>query len=227
MVSGGESSEDWYIDGSDDEKYNPSQEEKGLWRPRAENILELFDRLETEKVLELSWKCPGRRPPDQEEEEEVDTCPDTSMEVEADVKIEQKPQIPTEFDFDDSAADIVSTKMTPRTPGSKTPRTPKRATMDKVLHDIFIQKKQHAAEREARRLAGGRSPKTPFSARSRYNSPSSPMGQYSPLTHNVHSPASSFHTPVSSKATSAMEVSTPGTPKTTDTSLQISSSSHT
>lgn len=91
MVSGGESSEDWYIDGSDDEKYNPGQgQDKGVWHPRPENILDLFEKLEKNKVLELTWKCPGRRPPDREEEEEVDTCPDTSMEVETDVKIELK-----------------------------------------------------------------------------------------------------------------------------------------
>jgi hypothetical protein len=58
----------WCVEGSDDEKYDPSKSGKGLWEPSAEDILKLFEKLEKNKVLELQWKCPGRRPPGSEKE---------------------------------------------------------------------------------------------------------------------------------------------------------------
>jgi len=32
----------WCVEGSDDEKYDPSKSGKGLWEPSAEDILKLF-----------------------------------------------------------------------------------------------------------------------------------------------------------------------------------------
>ena len=61
--------EDWCVEGSDDEKYDPSKSGKGIWEPTAEDILKLFEKLEKDKILELQWKCPGRKPPQSEDED--------------------------------------------------------------------------------------------------------------------------------------------------------------
>lgn len=166
-----DTSDDWCVDGSDDEKYDPSKSGKGIWEPSAAKILELFDRVGKEKVLELKWKCPGRRPPEAEKEEEDESTQMSEEEMEQETPVEEtKQQKPTEFDFDDTAEDL---KVTPRhTPGSKTPKSQKKvARMDKVLQDIMTQRKQSAA----RRMVQGRSPRTPLgSGRGRLSPGSSP-----------------------------------------------------
>jgi len=57
VKGGGDNTDDWHVDGSDDEKYDPSKSGTGLWEPSAEDILSLFDKLEKEKFLELKWVC--------------------------------------------------------------------------------------------------------------------------------------------------------------------------
>lgn len=154
----------WCVDGSDDEKYDPSKSGKGVWEPNAEDILKLFERIEKDKVLELKWNCPGRKPPPSEadndgKDAEMDEKDEETNAEEDEKKVEQ----PTEFDFDDDEFGDVSNPITPRrTPGSKTPKSQKKvATMDKVLKNIMIERKQAALQKEARKLA--KSPRTPLS----------------------------------------------------------------
>ncbi|XP_076756580.1 PTIP binding protein Pa1 [Xylocopa sonorina] len=55
--------EDWSIGCSDDEKYE-STDGKNEWTLKPDDILTLIETLEANgKVLELEWKCPGRRGP--------------------------------------------------------------------------------------------------------------------------------------------------------------------
>ena len=72
--------DDWYVDGSDDEKYDPSKSGSGIWQPDPQDILSMFDKLQTDKVLELQWKCPGRRAPKSEEDTQVEGTMDAPKE---------------------------------------------------------------------------------------------------------------------------------------------------
>ncbi|KAK6184547.1 hypothetical protein SNE40_006997 [Patella caerulea] len=152
--------DDWCIDCSDDEKYNPTQLRKGVWEPKPEDVISLFEKLEKDRFIELRWQCPGRRPPDADKKEEdtEEKIPEKEVLDEQPKEEEKKPVAPSEFDFDDMDSSV-STVITPRrTPGSsKTPRSIKKvARMDKVLNDM---KRQRDADREARRVYGhGRSP---------------------------------------------------------------------
>ncbi|CAL1678920.1 unnamed protein product [Lasius platythorax] len=54
--------EDWFVECSDDEKYEVNA--KHEWNIKAEDIVSLIEGLEANnRVLELEWKCPGRRGP--------------------------------------------------------------------------------------------------------------------------------------------------------------------
>lgn len=173
--------EEVWCEVSDDELYNPGQEKKGTWEPKAEEILKVFEQLQSKKVLDLHWKCPGRQPPDsdvKEEEEAKEEHVTTPLKQE-----EKKPLIPNEFDFDEE--DVSGIRITPRrTPGSAPKSQKKEAKMDKILKDMMQQRKLQAAEREARKLAGNKSPRTPASpGRARIGSPAG-----SPRTPNRQSP---------------------------------------
>ncbi|XP_060067899.1 uncharacterized protein LOC132548092 [Ylistrum balloti] len=181
--------ETWCVEGSDDEKYDPTKSGKGVWEPKPEDILKMFEKIEKEKVLELSWKCPGRRPPKGTEEEDMDATQDPSIEVEPEeAEEEPKPQQPTEFDFEEDEFDT-TTKVTPRrTPGVKTPKSQKKvARMDKVLQDIMMQRIQNAAEKQARRQ--GRSPGSIPSGRVRMGMSPGSGGHRSPGSSPASSPA--------------------------------------
>ncbi|CAG2217378.1 PA1 [Mytilus edulis] len=151
----------WCVEGSDDEKYDPSKSGKGLWEPSADDILKLFEKLEKNKILDIKWKCPGRKPPNSEIEKDRKIVETEEKEEEISMEEEKKPEQPTEFDFDDDEFGDMSNPITPRrTPGGKTPKSQKKvATMDKVLKNIMIERKQAALQKEARKLA--KSPRTP------------------------------------------------------------------
>ncbi|KAH0953318.1 hypothetical protein HN011_002668 [Eciton burchellii] len=54
--------EDWSVECSDDEKYEVDV--KHEWNMKAEDVLSLIEGLEVNnRVLDLEWKCPGRRGP--------------------------------------------------------------------------------------------------------------------------------------------------------------------
>lgn len=54
--------DDWSVECSDDEKYEVDG--KNEWNLKPDDILTLIEALETNnKVLELDWKCPGKRGP--------------------------------------------------------------------------------------------------------------------------------------------------------------------
>ncbi|KAH3887488.1 uncharacterized protein LOC127844044 isoform X2 [Dreissena polymorpha] len=188
---------------SDDEMLNPGKLDKGTWQPRASDILALFDQLKDKKVLELSWKCPGRRTPKSDEPQEEESKVE---EVKTPTKTdEHKPAIPNEFDFDEGPE--TKTVITPRrTPGSAPKSQKKVARMDKVLKDMMQQRKQQAAERDARKQAastatgGAKSPRT---------------NSGSPGRARIGSPAGSPRTPPSAGVNRMSPVRLPGDPITT------------
>ncbi|XP_041378701.1 uncharacterized protein LOC121390919 [Gigantopelta aegis] len=185
MGSGNDADQDWYIDGSDDEKYNPAKIPGVVWQPNPKDILEMFDKLSRDKaVLELKWQCPGRRSPELEKDsdEEMDDQEQEDDQEEV-VEEEVKAPEPSAFDFDDFGTEP-SGNITPRSisGGRKTPHTQKHvARMDKVLDDIRRQQLERNAIKEARRVAT-RSPGSPANVRFRLGMMGSPGMTRSEIT---------------------------------------------
>ena len=87
-------SEDWEIACSDDEKYEIKQVELGKWEPSPELILKYYEELNSgQGYFELNWKCPGRRPPTPEKNEEQTENDNTVVEQKTEIKDEY-------FDFE-------------------------------------------------------------------------------------------------------------------------------
>ncbi|GFO27626.1 hypothetical protein PoB_005413100 [Plakobranchus ocellatus] len=147
---------DWRVEEPEEAKYNFS-DEKGLWQPKPEDILNLFEKLADGNALPLKWKCPGRRAP-KSKEEVAEENQKEGMELEKDEEMEEKSVAPevSAFDFDEFHSEA-NTKLTPiRAPGGtgRTPRTKKRARMDNIMDSLRRQRLQNVAEREARRARG-------------------------------------------------------------------------
>jgi len=177
------SAESWLVEEKDESLYNGT-EEKGVWRPKADVILSMFQTLSAGGSLPLAWVCPGRRAPEAEgtkqEEEEMEAVEEEGPEATTNV-----PEA-TAFDFDETESDG-SSKITPRrTPGGnvRTPRTEKRvARMDNIMDSLRRQQMQRAAEKEARKGRGrllnfaGNSPGSPRAGLSNRSSPGSASPQ--------------------------------------------------
>ncbi|XP_065205617.1 PAXIP1-associated glutamate-rich protein 1 [Planococcus citri] len=56
------SSDEVYVDCSDDEKYDVKLVDD-KWLPPPEEIVRLYEAIDEHGCLELEWQCPGRRPP--------------------------------------------------------------------------------------------------------------------------------------------------------------------
>ncbi|XP_063962804.1 uncharacterized protein LOC129255052 [Lytechinus pictus] len=152
-----ESVDDWDISASDEEEDDGESQTDGLekkkrkivkrgyWEPPIDVIVDLYKKLDKDGILELSWKCPGRRPPSEEgdKEEEKEQLEDVQDEEAMEISQEEDP---TEFDFDmDVELDSSVQKMTPRRNigGGQAQGSGKKrvARMDKVLNDIFRHRK--------------------------------------------------------------------------------------
>ncbi|XP_022085622.1 PAXIP1-associated glutamate-rich protein 1-like [Acanthaster planci] len=137
--------EDWDVLGTDDEKDETRKKKtSGVWMPDVNVIIDLYQKLDKEGVLELQWKCPGRRPPPEEIDEKKEETPMTETELEKpEAKEEKQEEEPTEFDFDVDAPSV--TNMAPRrTPGSGQAlgSGKKRvARMDKIFDDMLRHKR--------------------------------------------------------------------------------------
>ncbi|XP_062602258.1 PAXIP1-associated glutamate-rich protein 1-like, partial [Saccostrea cucullata] len=81
------SDDDWQVQGSDDEKYDPGKKGNGTWCPLPEDIVKLYEALAKEKVLKLEWKCPGRHLPKADKPSE-----DVKMKEESKPEIIQQPK---------------------------------------------------------------------------------------------------------------------------------------
>ncbi|XP_041453798.1 uncharacterized protein LOC121406991, partial [Lytechinus variegatus] len=152
-----ESLDDWDIPASDEEEDDGESQtdgsekkkrkivKRGYWEPPIDVIVDLYNKLDKDGILELSWKCPGRRPPSEEgdKEEEKEQLEDIQDEEAMEISQEEDP---TEFDFDmDVELDSSVQKMTPRRNigGGQAQGSGKKrvARMDKVLNDIFRHRK--------------------------------------------------------------------------------------
>ncbi|EZA59522.1 hypothetical protein DMN91_010704 [Ooceraea biroi] len=101
--------EEWSVECSDDEKYEVDA--KHEWNMKAEDILSLIEGLETNnRVLELEWKCPGRRGPS--------PIPSNNRQQELGSQ-EYKTEEKSDFDFMD---EMSSPRLPVRRVGESTPK---------------------------------------------------------------------------------------------------------
>ncbi|KAI4496121.1 hypothetical protein M0802_007988 [Mischocyttarus mexicanus] len=100
--------EEWAVECSDEEKYE--FDSKCEWTLKSEDILSLIDGLESNRLLELEWKCPGRRGPS--------PTPSSNRQQEHGSQ-EYKPEEKSDFDFLD---EMSSPRLPVRRVGESTPK---------------------------------------------------------------------------------------------------------
>ncbi|CAO1421954.1 unnamed protein product [Diamesa serratosioi] len=88
----------------------------------AEEIDNYYRALENDQIPELNWKCPGRRPPQQQEE---------TPKIEATVK-EQQPKS-LDFDFDERDSSPTGTMRSLKNQTPKTSSAKKKTTFSGVI----------------------------------------------------------------------------------------------
>ena len=76
-----EDDDDFFVECSDEELYNPGGGPKGTWEPRPEDIVTLYEKIVKGDIPELVWKCPGRRSPSPEKTEEDEAKAEEVMEL--------------------------------------------------------------------------------------------------------------------------------------------------
>ncbi|GAB6025032.1 PAXIP1 associated glutamate-rich protein 1 [Chamberlinius hualienensis] len=143
--------DDIVIECSDEEGYGGSSC-NGLWHPPPEDIINLYERLDKNGTLEISWKCPGRRVPTPPPEK-VDKWQEESA------KVAELEKAPTEFDFDDLFGESSggNSKITPRrTPGSRALKgsgQKRVASFKNVMSDIRRQMKLEQMDKTSAKSA--------------------------------------------------------------------------
>lgn len=101
--------EEWSVECSDEEKYEVDS--KSEWMLKSEDILSLIDGLEANnRILELEWKCPGRRGPS--------PIPSCNRQQDHGSQ-EYKPEEKSDFDFMD---EMSSPRLPVRRVGEITPK---------------------------------------------------------------------------------------------------------
>ncbi|KAK7087965.1 PAXIP1-associated glutamate-rich protein 1A-like [Littorina saxatilis] len=151
---------DFVVEEPEPELYNPTWAEPPVWQPAPQDILLMFQQLDTDQVLPLKWVCPGRRQPQRDLPEQPAGFMSYQEEEEDDKDEEKRAPEPSAFDFDDTASEVSSkVKLTPRTPVSAKAKQKKVARMDHVLNSL---KRQQKAEREARKSQGRTLGASPF-----------------------------------------------------------------
>lgn len=124
---------------NDDWDFPPSDSEDGNFtsEPPPHMIIELYEKLAKEEVLNLEWTCLGRRTPEEEVQEmEVEDASKDSQEEMVNKPVEEDP---TEFDFDIDT--MMQNKVTPRRmavfdQGGSGSAKKRVAQMDRVINDL-------------------------------------------------------------------------------------------
>ncbi|XP_014476529.1 PREDICTED: PAXIP1-associated glutamate-rich protein 1 isoform X2 [Dinoponera quadriceps] len=127
--------EDWSVECSDDEKYEIDA--KHEWNIKAEDILALIEGLDANnRILELEWKCPGRRGPSPQ--------PSNNRQQEHGSQ-EYKAEEKSDFDF----MDEISPRLPVRRVGESTPKgsaKKKTASFNGVLSTMLRHRRQEQQE---------------------------------------------------------------------------------
>lgn len=131
--------EDWEIACSDDEKYEVNQAESKNWEPPPDQIIKLYEELNKRQgYFELSWKCPGRRPPTPEKTE-VHSEENTVVECKSEEKDEY-------FDFEVEKGQLMlrpSGEVGPRGSAKK-----KTTSLDAILSNMARHRRMDMMEED-------------------------------------------------------------------------------
>lgn len=65
----GTEEEEWNVECSDEERYEGCGDKNTDWTPKPEEIVRLLNVINETGMVELAWKCPGRRSPSPPTEE--------------------------------------------------------------------------------------------------------------------------------------------------------------
>lgn len=160
---------DWYLECSDEEVYRETGLSKGQlgpdkWRPKPEEAVKLFNRIAADenKLLNLRYVPPGRRPPTPDPNEyETD---DSEEEVAANPAASAGEDKNDGFDFDADEDDPATPVTTPRRPlgGSrelKGSARKKTTSFNSVLSNMKRHRQMDAANRAA--AAANKTPNPP------------------------------------------------------------------
>ncbi|KAF4521074.1 hypothetical protein B566_EDAN012373 [Ephemera danica] len=90
-----DSKQQWYIDCSDDERYEGKDEGQSDWLPDTTEIQQMFETLEKNRILDINWQCPGRKHPSADDNNALDNNEEEEGETSAEC---------TDFDFADEVA---------------------------------------------------------------------------------------------------------------------------
>ncbi|GFW32486.1 uncharacterized protein TNCV_676451 [Trichonephila clavipes] len=124
-------SDDWVVNCSDDELSTSAKDSSNLWEPTPEEIVSMYEILESKGILEFDWQCPGRRSPS------VNSMKSDLLEKGPASNEDGKlPAEPNEFDFNDEfSTEQFSPKISARKRGA-TSAQKRIARLDKVMFDI-------------------------------------------------------------------------------------------
>ncbi|GFT59589.1 uncharacterized protein NPIL_195621 [Nephila pilipes] len=125
-------SDDFVVSCSDDE-LSTSAKDSNIWEPTPEEIVSMYEILESKGILEFDWQCPGRRSPS------VNSMKSDLLEKGPASNEDGKlPVEPNEFDFNDEfSTEQFSPKISARKQRSQATSAQKRiARLDKVMFDI-------------------------------------------------------------------------------------------
>ncbi|KFM80295.1 PAXIP1-associated protein 1, partial [Stegodyphus mimosarum] len=125
-------SDDFIVSCSDDE-LGSSKEFASSWEPSPEEIISMYEMLESKGVLDFEWQCPGRRSPS------INSIKSDLMEKGSISDDDSNKQVePNEFDFkDEFSVEQPSPKISQRRRVSHVSSAQKRvARLDKVMYDI-------------------------------------------------------------------------------------------
>ncbi|XP_037074647.1 PAXIP1-associated glutamate-rich protein 1-like [Pollicipes pollicipes] len=129
-----ETTDDWVLECSDDERFAGWTEVDGEPMPPLDELQRLYARVESGDPPTLAWRCLGRRPldadaPDEDEDEPV--------------------QLPDMSDFDFGGDDVAQPVETPRRQPGAAPRgsaKKKSTSLDKILKNMKRTRELEAKE---------------------------------------------------------------------------------
>lgn len=127
--------EDDYVLGcSDEEKYG-LRDSMDDWEPSPEEIIELYEQIDREKILELEWQCPGRRPPTPLNISDGQNNQDENL---SEIKEEEN----TDFDFKDEMSQLrLNVRPTGEYVGPRGSAKKKTTSLDAILSNMARHRK--------------------------------------------------------------------------------------
>lgn len=129
-----EAEDDFELGCSDEEKYG-LKDPMDDWEPSPDEIVELYEQIERDKILELEWQCPGRRPPTPVNVTDNQNNQDENSS-------ETKEEENSDFDFKDEMSQLrLSVRPTGEHVGPRGSAKKKTTSLDAILSNMARHRK--------------------------------------------------------------------------------------